>query len=109
MSRSGQLIRRGAAWPTRPRTVKVVYQAGLTAADLDGPFSDIKFALLDEVALRFREAKRRQAVDATFGGVIHSESIGGEYTVSYETSESTATALTDVSRERLGPYARLLP
>jgi hypothetical protein len=107
MSRSGQLIRRGAAWPRRPRTIKVLYQAGLTASDLDGPFSDIKFALIEEVALRFREVKRRQGGNVPLGGLIRSESIGGEYKVAYETGEAPTGAMAEVTRDRLAPYLRL--
>jgi hypothetical protein len=105
-SRTGQLIRLGGSWPARPRTIRVTYRAGLTVAELDGAFSDIKYAVIEEAAGRFRAARRRQAA----GGVIKSESIGGEYSVTYESmptesGESRGATLA----MRLAPYARMVP
>jgi len=109
LSRSGQLIHLGSGWPRRARTVRATYFAGFTAAELDGAYSDVKLAVLDEVALRFRQAKSRQGADAVGTGSIRSESIGGEYSVTYAPAEVESPGLSADARQRLAPYVSLAP
>ncbi len=107
LSRSGQLVRISGGWPTRPRTVRVSYFAGFTADELDGPYSDIKGAILDEVCARFQSAKSRQGNGSA--GSIQSESIGGEYSVTYDTRTFDAAPLKPETRDRLAPYVSAVP
>lgn len=57
LSRSGLLYRSGAAgWPVAPRSVRVDYVGGWTAAELeDGEAADVKHAVRLAVATKFRE------------------------------------------------------
>src|SRR5690606_19172886 len=48
LSRSGFLIREAGTWSRRPRTIKVTYVAGLTAAELESDYSDIKDLICEE-------------------------------------------------------------
>ncbi|MGE3314008.1 MAG: hypothetical protein AB7O26_02750 [Planctomycetaceae bacterium] len=107
LSRSGQLVRITGSWPKRPRTVRVSYFAGFTAAELDGPYSDIKGAVLDEVCARYQSAKSRQGSGGA--GAIQSESIGGEYSVTYDTRTFDAAPLQPETRDRLAPYVSAVP
>jgi hypothetical protein len=109
LSRSGHLIRIAGPWPSRPRTVRVTYVAGLTAGELDNEYSDIKLAIIEEVAQRFRLAKSRQGSDGGGTGAVQSESIGGEYSVTYDTRVLGQGSLSSEIRERLAPYVSLAP
>ncbi len=109
LSRSGQLIRICGVWPARPRSIRVTYLAGFTAGELDGEYSEIKLAVIDDVAQRFRLAKSRQGSDGSGVGRIRSESIGGEYSVTYDHQESVGGNLLPETRERLAPYVSMAP
>lgn len=104
LSRSGFLIREAGTWSRRPRTIKVTYVAGLTAAELESDYSDIKDLICEEVQMRFQRAKSMQGT-AGAGGRIKSESIGGEYSVSYDTGVmTTGSGLMAETEAKLDPY-----
>lgn len=107
--RAAQLVRVGTMWPAAPRTVRVIYVAGLTAAELDGEYSDIKDVVIEETVSRFNMARARSG---TAGGVgpIKSEMIGNEYSVTYDTSDRFTAAgghLSVDSREKLERFLNL--
>lgn len=85
VSRTGILYRSGA-WPTEPRSVKVTYYGGHTAAQLNGAAGDIKLVYLRAIRKAFKSEKNQQTGD----GPKISESIG-KY--SYSTSADAANAM----------------
>ena len=111
LNKTGHLIRRSGNWPSRAGTVKVTYNAGFTAAELDSEYTDIKFAIIEEVASRFKKSKTMGGIEAG-GGPLRSFSIGGEITVAFDTStDATKTGQSGLLREterRLFKYRRLV-
>ena len=115
LSKSGILRRRTGNWASRAGTVKVTYIAGFTAAELDDEFSDIKDAVIQEVVTRFKLAKSRSG--ATGAGVypLKSESIGGQYSYTQDTSvaiglsSATSNQLMKTTQDVLAPYVRWSP
>lgn len=106
-SRAGQIIRIGVGWPPGPRTVRVIYVAGLTASELDGDYSDIKDVVIEETVSRFNLSRARSS--ATGGvGPVKSESLGGEYSVTYETSERFVTTGGKLSQDSMEKLERFL-
>ena len=79
---SGRLFRAAGDWPNEPRCVRVVYEAGYSAAELAGDpseavdASDLRLAMLQCAAASFTASKRLRA------GAIKSESLG-DYSVQY--------------------------
>lgn len=71
LSTTGILYRMGY-WPTEPRSVKVRYFAGASAAKLNNQWADIKQAAIIAATEEFQSMKRRQGLK----GVKQSESIG---------------------------------
>jgi hypothetical protein len=71
LSHTGILYRMGY-WPTEPRSVKVRYYAGASAAKLNNGWADIKQAAILAATEEFQNMKRRQGLK----GVKQSESIG---------------------------------
>lgn len=47
ISRTGNVVRKYGNWPTRRRSVKVTYVAGLTGAELDADYSDLRMAVVE--------------------------------------------------------------
>lgn len=93
LCRSGQLIRIGSTWPSNPRTVKVTYVAGYTAAELAGDTSaansvnaaHLKMAVM--LCLQETFDSILTTVGSGAAGQIASESLtAGGYSVSYDTS-----------------------
>lgn len=103
LSRSGWLVKEAGTWPRQPRTVKVTYVAGLTAAELDDAYSDIKDGICEEVQMRFQSTKSMQGADGQ-SGRIKSESIGGEYSVSFDTAVMSQSGLMTETEAKLQPY-----
>jgi DNA-binding transcriptional ArsR family regulator len=99
LAAAGQVIRVGASWSRVPRTIKVTYVAGLTAAELDGAWSDIKSVVIHETLVRFKVKKALAGADADY--LIKSEKIGGEYAVTYEDRDTLSNDLSDKSKEKL--------
>lgn len=111
LNKTGHLFRRSGNWPSRAGTVKVTYNAGFTAAELDSDYSDIKMTIMEEVAFRFKKAKTLSGVEAGFGP-LRSYSIGGQIAVTFDTStDATKTGQSGMLREserRLYKYRRLV-
>ena len=96
-SRTGFLYRTGA-WPAEPRSVKVTYFGGWTAADLDSdPAGAIKLAFLETIVNEFWFYTGRKSRSG--GGTLISESIGN---YSYATDGSIVQ---DISGFNIPPKA----
>jgi hypothetical protein len=85
-SESGMLIRE-CGWPNEPRTVKVSYYGGWTAAQLAGKASDIKMATMITVAKAFNQARTQASTGGN--GPVSEETIG-KYRVKYATDEKAS-------------------
>ena len=110
LSKSGRLSRLVSNWPAKPGTVKVTFNAGLTATELDEQYPDIKLVLMEEIAMQFRESKARQGVGHGVGPVVR-ESVSGEFSRTYDNRMSLDRARNQLSlrtQRQLQPY-RLLP
>lgn len=108
LSKTGHVLRTaGIGWSGIPRSIRVSYMAGLTAAELDGEYSDIKEAIINETIARFKMAKSRKGADASGVGPIKSESIGGQYSVSYDTSRIGEASLSNDTLDALSHYMNL--
>lgn len=120
ISWTGQVRRVNGTWSQRAGTIKVVYTAGLTAAELDsgsvrGPNAssvrDIKYAALLAVVKAFHQAITLQPSSTGAVGAIQSERLA-DYAVTYA-RESTVnySMMVDLpmeSRQRLQPYRRVV-
>ena len=111
LNKTGHLLRRSGNWPSRAGTVKVTYNAGFTAAELDSEYSDIKLTIIEEVAFRFKKSKTMQGTEGGFGP-LKSFSIGGEVSYSFDTTSDAAktgqSGLLRESERRLFKYRRLV-
>lgn len=99
ISRSGNLIRANANWPTRRRSVKVTYVAGLTAAELDDEYSDIRLAVTTEILDRYNN------LTAGGGGRVKSERLG-DWQVTYELGAVDEGSLSMRLRTVLQPFVK---
>lgn len=98
ISWSGNVIYRGGNWPTRRRSIKVTYVAGLTAAELDDEYSDLRFAVCEEVLDRYT------ALSSDGVGRVKKESLG-DWSVEYAVSENEGR-LSDSLRDALQPFRK---
>ncbi len=104
----GHVVREGI-WPREPGSVKIVYSAGWSKAELEGTITDptldassIRLAVLKAFAENFGEAKRRK------GGAVgvKSESLDG-WSITYDTESSGGTInLPDEVKMLLQPFRR---
>jgi hypothetical protein len=80
---SGFIFRRTGVWSNVERAVKISYNAGYTAAEIQTIFPMAKLAVLHDVGRHFNQAKfqRPNRFTGAGGGAVTSESIGG-YNVS---------------------------
>lgn len=100
------IIRSEGRWPNVPGSVKIVYTAGYTQAELRGQddvidASPIWDAVIDEAARRFIKAKQRSKRKlAGFSGPMSSESLG-DYSYSIDTKilDKLAGSSTDILPE----------
>ncbi len=94
-------------WPTTPRSVRITYTAGLTSTELAGPYYDLKFAVMEEVARRMKGIIQSQGVGAT-SFPIQSENIGGQHSVSYAIGSVTTNVgeLGSSLKNQLRPFVR---
>jgi hypothetical protein len=103
MSRSGIVVRRDANWPSRRRSVKVTYVAGLTAAELDDEFSDIRLAVVKEVVDKY------STVQSLGQSPIQSERLA-DWSITYAIGGNTdGLSLSAPLRSTLQPFCRWLP
>jgi hypothetical protein len=98
LSRSGQLVRIGGTWSTEPRSIKVTYNGGWTATQLDAEAAPIKEAVVIAAARAYWGWKTNAATDGK--GAMASESIG-KYSVSYGGASAVAGSglMVDVPEE----------
>lgn len=97
MSRSGRVVRIGRSWSSRPGTIKIVYVAGFTAAELNDEYSFVKMALLEDIAEKFNMGRSQRA--SAFGPV-KKETYFGDYQVEYAV-DTKALSVTSLSRQAM--------
>jgi hypothetical protein len=110
ISKSGELRRIGTGWSTRPGTIKITYVAGLTATELDEEYLALKFAVIDEIIVKYKTAKNRSGTGIGGLGVVSQFSIKNAMSVTYETQSLRGIFNSGISapnRERFTPYIRL--
>lgn len=90
---TGRLIRINRSWPSTPGTVKVQYNAGLTASELDDQYQFVKLALLDEIDLRYRYRKGYRDRSGPGAGPLAAFSIPGDFSERYDTTLVNAIML----------------
>lgn len=80
ISMTGLVLREFGHWPRRLNAVQVVYVSGLTSSEIkQTKYSVIPLAVLQTMAFSLAEARQIQA-----SGTIASESLAGQYSVSYQ-------------------------
>lgn len=80
LCRSGHVLRNYSGWPTLPRTVRVSYQAGWTAEELEDEAGDYKLAVLQSAQKFFNEVRSHHAATDTAGtGAIQTETMDGAF------------------------------
>ena len=109
-SESGILVRVSAGWPTKARSVRVIYEAGFRESELDGNTTNVEFdvrpiklATLMTIASEFYHA-RRQRPRMHAGGSVVSEKIG-DYSVTYG-REDRVVVIPPKAEQMLEPYCR---
>lgn len=79
LSRSGILYRKYGSWPNEPRTVRVTYVAGWTAAELaTGEGADLPLAVVKTVRHHLQKELAARSSGGKASGLIVSESFQGE-------------------------------
>jgi len=97
ISTSAILRRIGGAWPSSARSVKVVYVAGYTQAELaTGIAAPIKMAVWESI--RFQFANRGAGA-----GAVKSEKLG-DYSVTYAAADGKESSIPRAARKRLRPF-----
>ena len=120
VSFTGHLMRIGTNWPNKRGTVKVVYVAGYTAAELDGTATGsiratpLRMACVLTVAAAFIEAaKHGTSPNISVGGPLAAESISTSgHSVKYADNSVNLIAglmidLPPKARQILQPYRRI--
>lgn len=98
ISWSGNVILKSGTWPTRRRSIKVTYVAGLTAAEMDDEFSDIRLAVTEEVLDRYGN------LSSSGVAKVKSEKLG-DWEVSYAISDKEGR-LSDSLKDALRPFVK---
>lgn len=109
LSICGKVERIGAPWPSKAGTIKVTYDAGFTAAELDAQYRWVKGVVREETLFRFKLAKSSQGTDPG-AGPVESFSIGGQVTVKYATKaveQAVTRELQGSTRRKLNKIRRL--
>jgi len=110
ISRTGHLVRCSGTWSQEPRSIKVVYYGGFTAAQFDaGIATPIKEAVILTVVKAYYQAKTNQQSQGA--GPIKSESIG-KYAATYGSSVADANSgmvitIPPEALEKLEPFMNL--
>lgn len=91
ISWSGILVRKAAGWSAIPRTIKTTYIAGLTEAELNDEYSDIKLASLYAMGKFFNEIKTNQDSTGLGAGAVLSRSMG-DTSVTFDSGAQTANS-----------------
>ena len=111
LNRRGEVIRVNSEWYADPGSIKVIYTAGWSAAELAGNVtdptldaSDIKLAVLKTISEIFSD---------TGGGLqgggagVATEQIGNEYRVTYVSSKMARRSLSSDVQGLLSPFRRV--
>ncbi len=97
LSRSGALVRRGPAWPAIPGSIKVVYVAGFSSAELLATYSFFKDAVLRTIRDHWNRYLQMKAGLA--GKELNSESLPGGVSGSYSTENTGQWPIPDSAME----------
>lgn len=102
LSKSGRLIRIQRGWSTKPGTIKVTYTAGFAASELDGEWSHLKLALLEDLAEAFNSARAQKSGGF---GTLKKEVVFGDVQREYavDTKSETTTILSHRTMNLLQP------
>jgi hypothetical protein len=103
-SRTGLLIRTAGAWSGKERSIKVTYNAGFTASDLDGEYADVRGAVIDEVVMRYQMRRTQQGQDGAHAFVKSERT--GDHTITYDTSMIPKEGLLEETKSKLAAYVR---
>ena len=114
INRSGIIWRIGTAWPSRPRSVRVIFLHGYSEDELLGNVSDwlldvsqIRYACIQTVAESFNEARNQQSGQGGSGGPVKSERLG-DYAVTYDTKHvGPKVVIPDDAMQRLEPFMKV--
>lgn len=102
ISWTGFIYRIGGAWPIKPRTIKIVYVAGLSAAELanGGGFEEFRGACLVTAVALFNGFKAGQGIAGGDGGVgpVTAEKLG-DWSAQYA----------NASKQWYGGFGRKMP
>jgi hypothetical protein len=113
VSRDG-ILRSHGLWPVTPGSVKIIYTAGYSTAELRGEdalidASSIREVLIDETIRRTHRYMTRAKKSAGFTGPLASESMG-DYSYSVNTQAATGLVgtsdLAGLTVEKLMPFMR---
>lgn len=111
-SKYGTVIRYNNNWSSLPGSIKVVYVAGYSAAELDGDVtennfdaSDIKFGVLRAVVDAYNDMRQQQGGFGGGGGALASERLG-DYSVKYAIPKVAGTILPAEVRDVLKQFKR---
>jgi hypothetical protein len=99
IAESSMLIRHNRWWPSKPGTVKVQYNAGLTAAELADEYLWVKQALIEEVAQRFyyHHSQAETTFGQTTGAPQKEQSIPGDFKETFDTTTTNLMLLNQLS------------
>lgn len=98
ISWNGCVVLKAGNWPTRRRSIKVTYVAGLTAAELDDEFSDIRMAVTMEILDRYAN------LSAEGVGRVRKERLA-DWSIEYAIPEQDSR-LSQSTRDALQPFVR---
>ena len=102
ISWSGALWRRAANWPVQLGSIKVVYVAGFTAAELADDYADIRWGALRTFSDLWSRSKALHAGQRS--DAIGSESIGGGVSASYVNEQLMGLPVPDDVANKLHHY-----
>lgn len=99
LSYSGAVISKAGNWPTRRRSIKVTYVAGLTGEELDNEFSDLRLAVCQEILDRYVNLS-----SGAGGARVKSERLG-DWEISYSLQDKDSRLSQEV-KDVLQPWVR---
>jgi hypothetical protein len=102
MGKGGRLIRRNRDWSSQPGTIRITYVCGFTDAELNGDYSYVKLALLEDLQIKFNVARSQRS---SGGGPVKKETWVGDYAVEYAVSSGSQSLF----RMSPGAMAKLEP
>jgi hypothetical protein len=106
--RTGHLLRQGGSWSLAPRSVRVEYEAGYTALELQEDYPEFRAAVLLGMAKAYNEALAYQQGDGAGVGPIQAERID-TWSANYATASRVLELQYDLpqgAKRILEPFVR---